>query len=254
MDDDALISLASALALEAGAAILSVRKRGFDVVRKEDRSPVTEADHAAEAIIVAGLRESTPGIPVIAEEEVAAGRITAPCPEYWLVDPLDGTREFAAGNDEFAVNIGLVRKDTPALGVVGIPATGELFGGIVGRGAWKRVGSREVSVSARFPPEEGLTVLASRYHGSSTRLDDFLRGRLVAKLINFGSSVKFCRLAEGIADLYPRFGRTMEWDTCSPQAVLEAAGGTVRTFDGGRLHYGKAGWENPHFVCTGRLP
>jgi 3'(2'), 5'-bisphosphate nucleotidase len=109
-------------------------------------------------------------------------------------------------------------------------------------------------VSARLPPEEGLTVLASRYHGSSTRLDDFLRDKRVAKLINFGSSVKFCRLAEGIADLYPRFGRTMEWDTCAPQAVLEAAGGTVRTFDGAELGYGKPGWENPHFVCTGRLP
>jgi 3'(2'), 5'-bisphosphate nucleotidase len=253
MDDDALIALASELALEAGAAILAVRKRGFEVVRKEDRSPVTEADHAAEAIIVAGLRKATPGIPVIAEEEAAAGRITAPCPEYWLVDPLDGTREFAAGNDEFAVNIGLVRDGASALGVVGIPAAGELFGGIVGRGAWKRTGSLEVSIRARIPPDEGLTVLASRYHGSSTRLDDFLRGRLVAKLINFGSSVKFCRLAEGIADLYPRFGRTMEWDTCSPQAVLVAAGGTVRTFEGEPLRYGKPGWENPHFVCTGRL-
>jgi 3'(2'), 5'-bisphosphate nucleotidase len=253
MDDDELISLASALALEAGAAILVVRKRGFDVVRKEDRSPVTEADHAAEAIIVAGLRKATPGIPVIAEEEVAGGRITEPAPEYWLVDPLDGTREFAAGNDEFAVNIGLVRNGKPALGVVAIPAAGELFGGIVGRGAWKRAGSNEATVSARFPPDEGLTVLASRYHGSSTRLDDFLRGRRVATLINFGSSVKFCRLAEGIADLYPRFGRTMEWDTCAPQAVLEAAGGTVRTFDDAPLCYSKPGWENPHFVCTGRL-
>ena len=141
MDDDALISLAAALALEAGAAILAVRQRGFDVVRKEDRSPVTEADHAAEAIIVAGLRAAAPDIPVIAEEEVAAGRITEPTAEYWLVDPLDGTREFAAGNDEFAVNIGLVRNGRPVLGVVAIPAAGELFGGIVGRGAWKRVGS-----------------------------------------------------------------------------------------------------------------
>ncbi len=135
MDDDALIALAAALALEAGAAILAVRKRGFDVVRKEDRSPVTEADHAAEAIIVAGLRAAAPEIPVIAEEVVAGGRITEPAPAYWLVDPLDGTREFAAGNDEFAVNIGLVRNGRPALGVVGIPAAGELFGGIVGRGA-----------------------------------------------------------------------------------------------------------------------
>src|ERR1700753_3061585 len=101
-DDDALISLAAALALEAGAAILAVRRRGFDVIRKEDRSPVTEADHAAEAIIVAGLRKAVPDVPVIAEEEVAAGKITEPTKQYWLVDPLDGTREFAAGNDEFA--------------------------------------------------------------------------------------------------------------------------------------------------------
>jgi 3'(2'), 5'-bisphosphate nucleotidase len=254
MDDNALISLASSLALKAGAAILEVRARGFDVIRKEDRTPVTEADHAAEAIIVAGLREATPGFPVIAEEEVAAGRITEPAPAYWLVDPLDGTREFAAGNDEFAVNVGLVRNGIPALGVVAIPAAGELFVGIVGRGAWKRVGTTESSVATRLPPDEGLTVLASRYHGNSTRLDDFLRDRRVARLINFGSSVKFCRLAEGIADLYPRFGRTMEWDTCAPQAVLEAAGGTVRTFEGEPLRYGKPGWENPHFVCTGRLP
>jgi 3'(2'), 5'-bisphosphate nucleotidase len=253
MHDDELISLAAALALDAGAAILAVRQRGFDVVRKEDRSPVTEADHASEAIIVAGLRQALPDLPVIAEEEVAAGRITAPAAEYWLVDPLDGTREFAAGNDEFAVNIGLVRDGRPALGVVAIPAAGELFGGIVGRGAWKRVGSVQTPVATRLPPDEGLTVLASRYHGSSTRLDEFLSGKRVAKLINFGSSVKFCRLAEGIADLYPRFGRTMEWDTCAPQAVLEAAGGTVRTFDGDDLRYGKPGWENPHFVCTGRL-
>ena len=254
MDDDALISLAAALALDAGAAILAVRRRGFDVVRKEDRSPVTEADHAAEAIIVAGLRQATPANAVIAEEEVAAGHVAEPTAEYWLVDPLDGTREFAAGNDEFAVNIGLIRNGRPALGVVAIPAAGELFGGIVGRGAWKRVGSTETAIGARLPPDEGLTVLASRYHGSSTRLDDFLRDKRVAKLINFGSSVKFCRLAEGIADLYPRFGRTMEWDTCAPQAVLEAAGGTVRTMEGEELRYGKPGWENPHFVCTGRLP
>ena len=254
MDDDELVSLAATLALDAGAAILAVRRRGFDVVRKEDRSPVTEADHAAEAIIVAGLRGAVPGIPVIAEEEMAAGRITEPTAEYWLVDPLDGTREFAAGNDEFAVNIGLVRNGKSVLGVVAIPAAGELFGGIVGRGAWKRVGLTQTAVSARLPPEEGLTVLASRYHGSSTRLDEFLRDKRVAKLMNFGSSVKFCRLAEGIADLYPRFGRTMEWDTCAPQAVLEAAGGTVRTMDGQEFRYGKPGWENPHFVCTGRLP
>jgi 3'(2'), 5'-bisphosphate nucleotidase len=252
MDDAALVALAAELATQAGAAILQVRRKGFDVMRKADRSVVTAADHAAEAIIVAGLRAAAPDIPVIAEEEVAAGRITAPSAEFWLVDPLDGTREFAAGNDEFAVNIGLVRDGRVVLGVVGVPAEGEMFGGIVGVGAWKRTAAGEVPITARLPPDEGLTVLASRHHGDAARLDAFLAGRRVARMLNFCSSLKFCRLADGIADLYPRFGRTMDWDTCAPQAVLEAAGGSVRTLDGAPLGYGKPGWENPHFVCTGR--
>jgi 3'(2'), 5'-bisphosphate nucleotidase len=251
MDDDALVALAAELATQAGVAILQVRRSGFDVLRKEDRSPVTAADHAAEAIIVAGLRAATPDIPVIAEEEVSAGRITAPSAQFWLVDPLDGTREFAAGNDEFAVNIGLVRDGRVVLGVVGVPAAGEMFGGIVGTGAWKRTAAGQAPIAARSPPEEGITVLASRHHGDTALLDALLRGRRVARTLNFGSSLKFCRLAEGIADLYPRFGRTMEWDTCAPQAVLEAAGGTVCTLDGAPLGYGKPGWENPHFVCNG---
>jgi 3'(2'), 5'-bisphosphate nucleotidase len=252
-DDDALVALAAELATQAGKAILEVRRSGFDVLRKEDRSPVTAADHAAEAIIVAGLRAATPDIPVIAEEEVAAGRITAPSAQFWLVDPLDGTREFAAGKDEFAVNIGLVRDGRVILGVVGVPAADEMFGGIVGAGAWKRTAAGAQPIVARLPPAEGITVLASKHHGDAALLDAFLQGRRVARMTNFGSSLKFCRLAEGIADLYPRFGRTMEWDTCAPQAVLEAAGGTVRTLDGAPLGYGKPGWENPHFVCTGRL-
>jgi 3'(2'), 5'-bisphosphate nucleotidase len=252
MTDDELIELAARLALAAGARILEIRARGFDVQRKEDRSVVTEADHAAEAIILAGLRAAVPDIPVVAEEEIAAGHVMSASPTFWLVDPLDGTREFASGNDDFAVNIGLVRNGRPVLGVVGVPATGELFGGIVGRGAWKRIGDRQQPIAARLPPPEGLTVVASRSHGSVEELDAFLGGRKVAKRINFGSSLKFCRLAEGVADLYPRFGRTMEWDTCAPQAVLEAAGGTVRTLAGAPLGYGKSGWDNPHFVCTGR--
>jgi 3'(2'), 5'-bisphosphate nucleotidase len=252
MDDAALVALADALATRAGAAILQVRRSGFDVMHKADRSVVTAADHAAEAIIVAGLRAAAPEIPVIAEEEVAAGRITAPSAQFWLVDPLDGTREFASGSDEFAVNIGLVRDGRVVLGVVGVPAAGEMFGGIVGAGAWKRTAAGQVPIVARSPPDEGVTVLASKHHGDTALLDAFLAGRRVARTMNFGSSLKFCRLAEGIADLYPRFGRTMEWDTCAPQAVLEAAGGSVRTLDGAPLHYGKPGWENPHFVCAGR--
>jgi 3'(2'), 5'-bisphosphate nucleotidase len=251
MTDPALVELAAGLALRAAEVILAVRARGFEVSRKADRSVVTEADRASEAIIAAGLRDAVPDIPVIAEEAVADGAVFTASPCFWLVDPLDGTREFTDGGDDFAVNIGLVRDGRVVLGVVGVPATGELFGGIVGVGAWKRWRGTETPVHARKAPPEGLTVLASRHHGDTARLGAFLAGRVVAKTVNFGSSLKFCRLAEGIADLYPRFGRTMEWDTAAPQAVLEAAGGTVRTLDGAPLGYGKPGWENPFFVCTG---
>jgi 3'(2'), 5'-bisphosphate nucleotidase len=252
MDDHALLALAVRLAEQAGSAILAVRARGFAVERKADLSPVTEADHAAEAIIVAGLRGATPDLPVIAEEEVAAGRITAPAPEFWLVDPLDGTREFAGGKDEFVVNIGLVRDGRMALGVVFIPALNEMFTGIVGAGAWKCCRSGETPIHTRAVPEDGLTVVASRLHGDTAQIDALLAGRRVARTLNYGSALKFCRLAEGVADLYPRFGRTMEWDTAAPQAVLEAAGGRVVTTDGAPLRYGKPGWENPHFICWGR--
>lgn len=252
MDDQDLLELAAALTVQASAAILEVQSRDFAVTSKEDKSVVTEADHASEAIIVAGLRDACPDIPVIAEEEVAAGRITAATPCFWLVDPLDGTREFASGGNDFAVNIGLVRAGRVVLGAVGVPATGEIFGGIVGQGAWKRQNGEQTPVIAREPPAEGLTVLASRHHGDQATLDAFLKGRRIARQVNFGSSLKFCRLAEGIADVYPRFGRTMEWDTCAPQAVLEAAGGVVLTLAGQPLLYGKSGWENPHFICWGR--
>ena len=252
MDDRALLELAVVLADKAAVVIREIRARGFEGKSKADGSVVTEADNAAELIIAAGLREACPDIPVIAEEEAAAGRITEASPCFWLVDPLDGTSEFASGGDDFAVNIGLVRNGRVVLGAVGVPATGEMFGAIVGQGAWKRLHGKQTPVVARKVPEEGLTVLASRRHGDTATLDAFLQGRKVAKLVNFGSSLKFCRLAEGIADLYPRFGRTMEWDTCAPQAVLEAAGGSVRTLDGKPLLYGKPGWDNPHFVCAGR--
>jgi 3'(2'), 5'-bisphosphate nucleotidase len=251
MDDRALLALAIDLVERAGAEIRTIRDRGFQVHRKADQSVVTEADHAAETIILAGLRLALPGCTVIAEEEAAGGKITAATSEFWLVDPLDGTREFTSGGDDFAVNIGLVRNGRPVLGVVGLPATGEVFSGIVGVGAWRQSDGRTTSIAARPPPAEGLTVVASRHHGDQARMDAFLAGRAVARVVNFGSSLKFCRLAEGQADLYPRFGRTMEWDTCAPHAVLEAAGGAVETLDGTALRYGKPGWDNPHFVCWG---
>jgi 3'(2'), 5'-bisphosphate nucleotidase len=254
MDDEALLALAAALAEQAGAEIRTIRDRGFEIQRKADQSLVTEADRAAEAIILAGLRNALPGCSVVAEEEAAGGKISVAGAEFWLVDPLDGTREFTGGGDDFAVNIGLVRNGRPVLGVVGVPATGEIYGGIVGIGAWRRKDGQTTPIAARRPPAEGLTVVASRHHGDQTRLDAFLAGCVVARVVNFGSSLKFCRLAEGEADLYPRFGRTMEWDTCAPHAVLEAAGGSVQTLDGLPLRYGKPDWDNPHFVCWGALP
>ena len=254
MDDAALLSLAADLARRAGAAIMTIRARGvdgMDVRHKEDASVVTAADHAAEAIIAAGLREAAPDILIVAEEACAGGEVPLPTHTYWLVDPLDGTREFAALRDEFTVNIGLVRDGRPVLGIVAAPALGELFGGIVGRGAFKRTAAGEQRIQARPVPADGLAVMASRRSAKDPRLIAYLGERQVASVTNIGSSLKFCRLAEGAADIYPRFGRTMEWDTGAPQAVLEAAGGHVRTLDGAPLGYGKPGWENPSFICTG---
>ncbi len=252
MDNAALLSLITTLAERAGEEILAIRRRGFQVERKADNSTVTEADKAAEAIILAGLRQALPGCSIIAEEEVAAGKPATATSEFWLVDPLDGTREFAAGGEDFAVNIGLVRTGRPVLGVVGIPAAAEIFSGIIGVGAWRDSNGQRTPIATRQPPPDGLTVVASRRHGNPDRLDAFLAGRKVKAVVNFGSSLKFCRMAEGKADLYPRFGRTMEWDTCAPQAILEAAGGVVETLDGQPLVYGKPGWDNPHFVCWGQ--
>ena len=256
MTDTDLLARAAELAGRAAAAIMQIRARGFETLTKADESPVTEADHAAEAIILEGLRQPVPGqpaIPVIAEEEVAAGRRVEGGSCFWLVDPLDGTREFAAGSESFTVNIGLVRNGRAVLGAVALPAFGQLYLGIAGQGAVRRDANGEQAIAARLPPDEGLAVLASRHHANSPALRAYLGTQRVASLGNIGSAAKFVRIAEGEADLYPRLGRTMEWDTAAPQAVLEAAGGSVRLFDGTVLGYGKPGWENPHFVCRGRL-
>ncbi len=251
MDDTALVELAVRLAQAAAAEILSVRDAGFSVVQKADLTPVTLADTRAERLIVEGLRAAA-AIPVIAEEEVAAGRVTAPGGEYWLVDPLDGTREFAAGRAEFAVNIGLIRDGAPVLGAVASPMTGEVYYGIVGVGAWKRVAQDAPMPIAARPAPAKLTVMASRHYADDPKLAAFLANYAIESITNIGSALKFCRLAEGLADFYPRLGTTMEWDTAAPQAVLEAAGGRVLTMDGEPLRYGKPGFENPHFLCFGK--
>ena len=238
---------------EAGAVVMSVYDAAFEVRTKDDASPVTAADERAEALIVPALRALAPGIPVVAEEMTARGEADAIGRTFWLVDPLDGTKEFIGRNGEFTVNVALIHDGRPLLGVVGAPAKGRLFAGVVGQGAWVEddgvPGRRPIRV--RAVPAEGLTVVASRSHGDAAALDAFLAGRRVARLASAGSSLKLCLLAAGEADLYPRLGRTMEWDIAAGHAVLAAAGGDVGTLDGVPLAYGKPGFENPHFVARG---
>ncbi len=225
------------------------------VSHKGDGSPVTLADAEAEAIILAGLARIAPDIPVVAEEEAAAGRVPGACERFFLVDPLDGTREFITGNGEFTVNIALVEHGVPVMGVVFAPALGRLFAGCPA-GAWSRdAGEERRAMRVRAMPP-ALTVVGSRSHGSP-ETDAFLRDLPVAGFAACGSSLKFCLLAAGEADFYPRFGRTMEWDTAAGDAILRAAGGLVTTCDGRPLAYGKreqagdADFANPHFLAFG---
>jgi 3'(2'), 5'-bisphosphate nucleotidase len=252
MDDAALLELAAGLASRAAAVIMAIRGEGFAVQQKADASPVTEADRAAERLITSGLRQATPDVPVVAEEEVAAGAPPPQAASFWLVDPLDGTRDFTAGLPNFTVNIGLVRNEQAVLGAVALPATGEVFAGIVGHGAWKEHAGVRRKITVRAPPSDGVTVMASRHYADDPQLAAFLAGLTVKRVFNIGSAVKFCRVAEGTADIYPRLGRTMEWDTAAPHAVLEAAGGSLTLLTGGNLRYGKPGWANPPFLCRGQ--
>jgi 3'(2'), 5'-bisphosphate nucleotidase len=249
-DDAALLDLAARLAWQAAEVILGIRAAGFATEEKADRSPVTEADRAAEAVIVAGLRAATPDIEVVAEEEMSSGHVPHASRATWLVDPLDGTRDFAAGRDSFCVNIGLVRDALPVLGVVALPASAEMFGGIVGVGAWKQDGAPRRPIRVRAAPA-ALRVLTSRRAEDDPRVTAFLAGKTVESVVRLGSATKICRVAEGVADLYPRFGRTMEWDTAAPHAILEAAGGSLTLLNGTALRYGKPGWANPGFIVQG---
>ena len=235
----------------AGELVMAVYRTDFDVRGKDDASPVTEADERAEALILPALDALLPGVPVIAEEAVAAGRVPKIGERFWLVDPLDGTKEFISRNGEFTVNIALVEHGVPVLGVVLAPAIDRLFLGAAGLGAFIEEDGKRRPIRCRVVPAEGLTVVASRSHGDAAALDAFLAGRKVAALKSAGSSLKLCLIANGEADLYPRLGRTMEWDIAAGHAVLAAAGGKVRTLAGEALRYGKPGLDNPHFVASG---
>jgi 3'(2'), 5'-bisphosphate nucleotidase len=235
-----------ALAREAGYAIMAIYATDFAARTKPDSSPVTDADETAERIILAGLARLAPDIPVVAEESVAAGRAPVQLGErFWLVDPLDGTREFLARNGEFTVNIALIERGTPTMGVVYAPAIDTLYW-TDGRTAY--LGDKPIR--ARPPGKDGLVVLASRSHRTS-ETDAYLKTLRIARLVEAGSSLKFGVIAAGEADLYPRHGPTMEWDTAAGDAVLRAAGGSVTTLQGAPLGYGKTGFRNPSFIARG---
>ncbi len=249
--DKDLLPRVEALARAAGALILEVYRTDFAVQDKTDASPVTLADERAEALITPELQRLRPAWPVVAEEAAARGEAPAAADCFWLVDPLDGTREFVARNGEFTVNIALVRLGQPVLGVVYLPVPDRLYAGVVGQGAWLEAGGRRSAITARGLPAAGAVVACSRSHGDVLALQGRLQGQPVVAWVPAGSSLKFGLIAEGQADVYPRLGRTMEWDTAAGHAVLAAAGGSVCDLDGQPLRYGKPGFENPHFVARG---
>lgn len=257
----AMLDIFERAALAAGQAILEVYQAGPTTTYKADQSPVTEADERAERIILDHFLQHCPQFPVVAEESVAAGHIPETDGAFILVDPLDGTREFIAGRDEFTVNIALIEDGAPAAGVVYAPALGVAYTGDRS-GAWRlEIGSefkveKRERISAQTVGEKPVAV-ASRSH-NTPETEAFLRLSNVSETCSIGSSLKFCLLAEGRADLYPRFGRTMEWDTAAGDAVLRAAGGSTVSCDGLALTYGKRNqlhdcdFANPHFIAWGR--
>ena len=239
------------IAHEAGQLILRHYARGVEARIKKDLSPVTCADEEAEALIIARLRDAAPGVPIIAEEAIAAGeKPPPPGRRFFLVDPLDGTKEFVSRNGEFTVNIALVDGGRPVLGVVHAPVTGRTFwGGAVG--VFTQTGDGEERlIACREAPSDGLVAMVSRSH-KTPEVDTYLADYNIARETGAGSALKFCLIAEGAADIYPRLGRTMEWDTAAGHAILRFAGGTVEDLDGNELTYGKPDFENPHFIAKG---
>jgi 3'(2'),5'-bisphosphate nucleotidase len=251
-----------AAAIDAAKVILEIRSRGLTIERKADASPVTRADRDAEAIILDRLAAIAPGVPVVAEESCALGIVPSVGDAFFLVDALDGTKEFVRGGSDFTVNIALVRDRVPALGVVLAPVTGEIFAGSLGEGAWRGVVSdgsvrRRRAAKVRVPGER-IDVIASKSH-PTPETDEYIARYCVGSRVSAGSSLKFCRMAEGRADLYPRMGTTMQWDTAAGDAVLRAAGGRTFSLDGSPLPYGPNGGEgvdafrNPWFVAVGGM-
>ena len=247
--DNSLLEALVLASRQAGAEILRLVAAGFEIETKDDASPVTVCDRVAEVVILAALATAAPGVPVIAEEEVAAGRIPAHGAIYFLVDPLDGTKEFIRGGDDYTVNIGLIVDRQPRLGVVFTPAQRRMHGGIVGQGAWIEDHAGRRPIATRACAGKPVAV-ASKSHFSQPTAD-YLEAVGATEHVSVGSSLKFCILAEGRADIYPRLSPTSEWDTAAGHAVLLAAGGRVDGTDGAPLIYGKTAFLNRGFVATG---
>ena len=244
-----LLEVLVVTARAAGAEIVRLVQAGFEVETKGDQSPVTVCDRAAEMIILRALEAAAPGVPVIAEEEVAAGRIPAHDDTYFLVDPLDGTKEFVRGGDDYTVNIGLIVGGQPRLGVVYQPAVDKLWGGLVGEGAFVEEGGTRRCINCR-PLGESRAAVASKSHLNQATVDYLAQVMGLCDHVSVGSSLKFCILAEGKADIYPRLSPTSEWDTAAGHAVLLAAGGRVDGLDGKPLAYGKKAFLNLGFCAT----
>jgi 3'(2'), 5'-bisphosphate nucleotidase len=260
LEDSAIFEAIVAAAIEAGKVVHDFYRGEFDVQHKADASPVTNADQAAEAIILRRLKELAPQIPVIAEEEVAAGRVPTVGNEFFLVDPLDGTKEFIQKRGDFTVNIALIRDRSPVLGVVYAPARTSLFAGNVNaKTAFRSDQSTDTGevaprrlIKVRPVPVGGVVAVSSRSH-STPETDAYLAQVNVADRVSIGSSLKFCLVATGEADLYPRLGPTMEWDTAAGHAVLLAAGGSVWAPGGVPMLYAKPSFRNSYFIASGAL-
>jgi 3'(2'), 5'-bisphosphate nucleotidase len=239
-----------ALAKEAGALILRYYEEGADIAIKEDASPVTEADIAANTLIVNALEKLAPDVAIVAEESDNTANIAEAPETYFLVDPLDGTKSFIKRTGHFTVNIGLIEAGVPTFGVVYVPVTNELYFTKEGK-AYLDVGAGAEVISVRSPSEEGLIVVASKSH-RTPETDAFIKQLKVKDLVSVSSSLKFCVVAKGEADIYPRFGPTMEWDTAAAHAVLVAAGGAVTMIDGSPFLYGKKAFRNTYFIARGK--
>ena len=250
-NQDALIKQLLAVARAAGDAIMSVYVGGaVNVQRKEDASPVTEADLAAHRVLASQLVPLLPDCPVVSEEDPASQAYRQDKGQFWLIDPLDGTKEFIARNDEFTVNIALIEEGRSVLGVVYAPAIDALYWGGASLGAWRCVRGKtaDIKVSANSALDACRVVARKSHLNETTR--SFIDRLGLVSLVQAGSSLKFCRVAEGKADIYPRLAPTCEWDTAAAQAVLEGAGGMVLDLDGQPLQYGKPDVLNPSFIAT----